>query len=398
MFCTQPRSNRVLTFAFLLLLVTGNRFTRQPSITIMSLLSKQEQVEHVLTNLFTDHPDIVKEVKIDDWTTVPKMMKQDLNTINSLKNKDGKELASVLNAKQLVVLKEGISYMNYRQIEHGELNPDGLFDINDGVNARALQDWIDDAEDYTKYTAAAARARATEKAQKKAMEDEAALKLQILQAKLQAAQQAQSNPTNLGAGSGGNSGSSGANQGLSSNNSNNGGNQGLSSHHGHQGLKADTVIEKMPVLSDLVNFSTWIAEVKTIATAAQCSNVLDENYQPDPNDSAAVTRWNVRQSIMYLAFKDKLKTSFGKTLVMRYVATANAQMILKDLREHYNGAGSVINTSVTDSLRDKVTTPCPEVQRGLMSERLERWEQDLILYDKSRGAVTPSDEKLRELE
>eukprot|EP00984_Skeletonema_dohrnii_P019914 scaffold9619_cov108-Skeletonema_dohrnii-CCMP3373.AAC.1 len=261
MFCTQPRiRNCVLTLSFLLLLVTGNRSRRQPSITTMSLLSKPEQVEHVLSNLFSDHPDIVAAVKIATWTTVPKLMKADMNTIRALKNKNGSELSTVLTSEQLEVLKAGISYINYRQIEYGELRVEGQFDIHDGVNAQALRDWIDDAEEYVKYTAALARARATERAEKKTMEEQAALRKQVLEAELQAAQQAQSNATILGAGSGGSSGSGGGNQGLSS------------SSGGNQGLKPDTIIEKMPELNDKVNYKTWSAQVATLAKAASCGD------------------------------------------------------------------------------------------------------------------------------
>eukprot|EP00984_Skeletonema_dohrnii_P035619 scaffold35616_cov172-Skeletonema_dohrnii-CCMP3373.AAC.1 len=97
---------------------------------------------------------------------------------------------------------------------------------------------------------------------------------------------------------------------------------------------------------------------------------------------------------MYLAFKDKLKTAFGKTLLLKYVDDADAQQILVELKQHYTAAGSVINKSVIHSLRDKVHTPSPgDTPKGLLHETLEGWEQDLIDYDNARGAITQPEDK-----
>ena len=193
----------VLTFAFLLL--AQNPPTDKPF--TMTSITKKEQVAKVITNLFSAHPDVAAQAsQIADWTTVRKMMKVDLNKVNALKNKDGRELSTVLDAAKLEVLQYGISYINHLQIEHGEMLNNGLFDIN-VITAADFQNFMDAEEEHVYYTTEVARRRKEEKDRADAMVKEQAARQQLLQAQIQAAQQAQSNATGLGAGSGGNSGS-----------------------------------------------------------------------------------------------------------------------------------------------------------------------------------------------
>ena len=78
----------------------------QPSITIMSTLN---------------NPDIVSvsNVVTEGWTSVGPLIEVDMNTINSLKNKNGDELQSA-ESVQLRAIQEGISHLNYLQIEYVE--------------------------------------------------------------------------------------------------------------------------------------------------------------------------------------------------------------------------------------------------------------------------------------
>mmetsp|Transcript_32373 Transcript_32373/g.48871 ORF Transcript_32373/g.48871 Transcript_32373/m.48871 type:complete len:1072 (-) Transcript_32373:136-3351(-) len=349
----------------------------------MSALSKKEQVALLLRNLYEDqHPDLA-DIEVTGWTTLPKVMKADPNTINALKNKDGVELGRALSEDDLEMLQYGISYINYLQIERGVIAEVGLLDV-DKISADAFARFVDAEEDHIKYTSGKARIRAKELLEHRLMVEEAASKQTLLKAQIASAQ-AQSTQSNTG---------SQGNQGLSSQNQNTA--SGFASNQNNKPEefkgKLDTLITNMPEFHEDTNFTNWFNMVKLLAHATKCFEVLDPNYAPStPTEKSAFV---ARQNAMFLALNANVKSKHGQTILLTHLPKADAQQVFKDLTAHYSGPGSIVKDDIVTTLYASLMTPHPDhYVKGTLADTLEAWEQTLLEHDNTKGVPTSPAEK-----
>eukprot|EP00986_Skeletonema_menzelii_P010687 scaffold5316_cov79-Skeletonema_menzelii.AAC.1 len=126
-------------------------------------------------------------------------MREDLNKVNALKNKDG--MIPDSDTDKLDLLISGNNYINYLQAEKGEIMVDGWFDIDD-ADSDKIDAWIDAGNEGVRYTAQRARNRKRELFAEIAMTMKQRLLTEqaILDAQLA---EAQSGATQSGAGSSG---------------------------------------------------------------------------------------------------------------------------------------------------------------------------------------------------
>jgi len=150
-----------------------------PPFLIMSKATSKAKTDMVINNLFSEHPTSVSAVQgVEVWNSVSKLMRQDLNKINALKNK---------NNELVLASGSGISYMNHLQIEKGEIQDDGWF-IFDAAGADGLNEYIGVGEAYIKYSAARGHAKRRKRLEEEAMVTQVTMQQWVLSAPLQAAQ------------------------------------------------------------------------------------------------------------------------------------------------------------------------------------------------------------------
>ncbi len=151
-----------------------------PPFLIMSKATSKAKTDTIINNLFSEHPTSESVVQgVEVWNSVSKLMRQDLNKINALKNKNGNEL--------VLASGSGISYMNHLQIEKGEIQDDGWF-IFDAAGADRLNEYIGVGEEYIKYSAARGHAKRRERLEEEAMVAQVTMQQSVLSAPLHAAQ------------------------------------------------------------------------------------------------------------------------------------------------------------------------------------------------------------------
>ena len=174
--CTMLRII-LLTLSFLSM---THSHPADPPFLIMSKATSKAKTDMVINNLFSEHPTSESAVQgVEVWNSVSKLMRQDLNKINALKNKNDNEL--------VLASGSGISYMNHLQTEKGEIQDDGWF-IFDAAGADGLNEYIGVGEEYVKYSAARGHARRRERFKEEAMVAQVPMQQSVLSAPLQAAQ------------------------------------------------------------------------------------------------------------------------------------------------------------------------------------------------------------------
>ena len=359
--------------------------------TAPTIAEYQEKLQQVLSNLFSEVPEITQAVTNDiSITTIGQLMRLDRNKINSYLDDDGDAL---LTPDQQQLLYDGVRYVNHLQLEHGMLS-DGVFDV-DGISAESLEEWLEEAWPFVKYTATEARKRAKEREEADAMVEKHRLELAFLRQQLANAQNSGASSAQGGTGPG-TTGGSGASATSGGQSGQSGGQYGTYGD-GKTAAKID-LTEKMQVLNDASQWKRWIRHVRMLAKATGTGDVLDPNYTAGSSKRDA-DNWDQRQSIMFVALTEKVKIPIGETILEKYMDTSDAQKALKELADHFNGPGSIEMTEREDKLHEAVfMTDAKQYLKnkasgGTLTSVIELWERKLIEYDAMTGNVTTPAEK-----
>ena len=149
-----------------------------------------------------------------------------------------------------------------------------------------------------------------------------------------------------------------------------------------QSIKRDQSL--FPELKSEAYYDSWHRTFKNQARAQGLENVLDPDYVPPDEESAALHE--VQKKFVYTLLEAKVQTDEGKLIVRNHEATFDAQTVYKELREHHLKSTKARLESA--SLLSYITTAQYDPSTGESAvDFINYWFEKIRLYEGQREST-----------